>query len=105
MRVVSDAIGPGGGFTLECRVTDGQGLAHRFIVHFTLPAALPPAVLPAPRPRPLPPPIVAGEQGTADPATDGQAEPVPDDLPAFEWPGRLPELDDPVEEDEPLPKP
>ncbi|MFM7180296.1 MAG: c-type cytochrome [Verrucomicrobiales bacterium] len=104
MRVVSDVIEPGAGFSLECSVTDGQGLAHRFDVHFTLPAELPPAILPAPRSRPLPPPVVAGVDDPLDPDDGAAADPAPEDLPAFELPGRLPELDDPVEEEEPLPK-
>ena len=103
MRVVSDVIKPGGGLTLECAVTDGQGLSHRFTVHFTLPEELPPAVLPAPPSRPLPPPVVDGVETETEPATDPAAAPLPDDFPSFEWPGRLPELDDPVEEEEPLP--
>ncbi|MFM7180818.1 MAG: hypothetical protein ACKO2G_05065, partial [Verrucomicrobiales bacterium] len=71
---------------------------------FTLPAELPPAILPAPRSRPLPPPVVAGVDDPLDPEDGAAAGPAPEDLPAFEMPGRLPELDDPVEEEEPLPK-
>ena len=104
LRVVSDVIEAGAGFTLECAVTDIQGLSHRFTVHFTLPDVLPPAVLPAPRSRPMPPPVAAGEDGETPPPQDPVDNPLLDDGPAFEWPGRLPELDDPVEEEEPLPR-
>lgn len=93
LRVVSDAVRPGAGCTLECGIADDSGRIHPFTIHFTLPAQLPPAILPAPKPQPLP-----SEQA---PAIDPADQPSPD-LPDFEWPDRLPELDDPVEE-EPLP--
>ena len=105
MRVVSDMIAPGQGVTIECDVTDERGASHRFVVHFTLPAELPVAVLPAPRPRELPPPIVAGEEGPPAPKEKPATTPLLDDVPAFEWPERLPELDDPIENEQPLPEP
>lgn len=104
LRVVSGLIAPGRVFTLECGVTDELGGKHRFVVHFTLPDELPPAILPVARPRALPPPIVA--DGSVPPEQDQgpSSNPLLDDIPEFELPGRLPELDDPVEEEEPLPR-
>lgn len=105
LRVVSDAIRPGGGCTLVCGVADADARIHPFTIHFTLPDDLPRAVLPAPRPRPLPAVPPPGE-ASGNPDGIDPAIPVPpgdsEALPTYEWPDRLPELDDPVEE-EPLP--